>query len=134
MSGCEISGISDPEKERQTLSPHNSPISPSRYEIMDRFLKLSEVQTMLAVSRSTLWRWIAEKGLKVIRVGNVKRIRESDLQAFLERHQEAREGGKSGKGRSKIRGDSDYYKRISILAAKARKAAAEKRKLKQKRQ
>lgn len=31
-------------------------------------------------------------------------------------------GGRSGVGKSKIRGDADYYKRISAKAAKARKA------------
>ena len=41
---------------------------------------------MLNVSRSTLWRWIREHGLKVIRVGGVARIRESDLERFLSRH------------------------------------------------
>jgi excisionase family DNA binding protein len=52
----------------------------------DRFLKLKDVQDLLGVSRSTLWRWQAEHGLKVIRVGGVVRVRESDLQKFLERH------------------------------------------------
>ena len=31
-------------------------------------------------------------------------------------------GGKAGSGKSKVRGGKDYYKRISKLAAKARKA------------
>ena len=53
----------------------------------ERFLKISDVQAMLGVSRSTVWRWTAENGLKVVRVGNVTRIRESDLQAFLRRHE-----------------------------------------------
>lgn len=53
----------------------------------DRFLKLKEVQDTLGVSRSTLWRWTAEHGLKMVRVGSVTRIRESDLQAFLKRHE-----------------------------------------------
>jgi excisionase family DNA binding protein len=53
----------------------------------DRFLKLKEVQNLLGVSRTTLWRWQAEHGLKVVRVGDVVRIRESDLQAFLKRHE-----------------------------------------------
>ena len=53
----------------------------------DRFLKLKEVQDLLGVSRSTLWRWQAEHGLKVVRVGEVVRVRESDLQAFLKRHE-----------------------------------------------
>ena len=52
-----------------------------------RFLKLSEVQEMMGVSRSTVWRWTTENGLKVVRIGDVVRIRESDLQAFLNRHE-----------------------------------------------
>ena len=35
-------------------------------------------------------------------------------------------GGKAGTGDSKIRGGTEYYKRISQLAAKARRAAANK--------
>lgn len=31
-------------------------------------------------------------------------------------------GGESGRGKSKVRGDSSYYKRISAKAAKARAA------------
>ena len=53
----------------------------------DRFFRFKEVQDLLGVSRSTLWRWIAEKGLKVIRVGGVARIRESDLEKFMTRHE-----------------------------------------------
>lgn len=53
----------------------------------DRYFKLREVQALMSVSRSTLWRWVAENGLKVVRVGNVTRIRESDLEAFLGRHE-----------------------------------------------
>lgn len=51
----------------------------------DRFLKLAEVQTMFGVSRSTVWRWHAERGLRVVRVGNVTRVRESELNEFLNR-------------------------------------------------
>ena len=40
-----------------------------------RFLKLKEVQDLLGVSRSTVWRWHAERGLKVVRVGEVVRVR-----------------------------------------------------------
>jgi len=57
----------------------------------ERFLKLSEVQRMFSVSRSTVWRWHAERGLRVVSVGAVKRIRESDLQAFLSRHETSAE-------------------------------------------
>jgi len=58
---------------------------------MEHIFTLSEVRTMLHVSRATLWRWTAENGLKVVRVGNVTRIRESDLLAFLKRHESAGE-------------------------------------------
>lgn len=58
-----------------------------------RFLKLKEVQDLLGVSRTTLWRWQAEHGLKVVRVGDVVRVRDSDLQAFLKRHETARVPG-----------------------------------------
>ena len=34
-------------------------------------------------------------------------------------------GGKAGTGKAKVRGDSDYYKRISKKAAKARKRKAD---------
>jgi hypothetical protein len=37
-------------------------------------------------------------------------------------------GGKSGKGSSKLRGGKEYYKRISQLAAKARRARQRKAK------
>lgn len=52
----------------------------------DHYLKLKEVQDLLGVSRSTVWRWQAEQGLKVLRVGNIVRIRQNDLEAFLNRH------------------------------------------------
>jgi excisionase family DNA binding protein len=55
--------------------------------VSERFLKLSEVQQLFAVSRCTVWRWHAERGLKVVRVGAVVRVKESDLQAFLKRHE-----------------------------------------------
>jgi excisionase family DNA binding protein len=53
----------------------------------ERFLRLKEVQNVMGVSRSTVWRWHTEHGLRVVRVGGVTRIRESDLQAFLKRHE-----------------------------------------------
>ena len=53
----------------------------------ERFLKLGDVEKMLGVSRSTVWRWHAERGLKVVTIGGVTRIRESDLESFLQRHE-----------------------------------------------
>ena len=60
----------------------------------ERFLKLAEVQRMLGVSRSTVWRWQAERGLRVVTVGGVVRIRESDLNKFLNRHEAGEAGDK----------------------------------------
>ena len=54
---------------------------------MERFLTLGEVRRLLGVSRATLWRWTAERGLRVVKVGAVARVRESDLQAFLKRYE-----------------------------------------------
>ena len=54
---------------------------------MERFLKLSELQEMMGVSRSTVWRWQAEHGLRVVRIGGVVRVCEGDLNAFLKRHE-----------------------------------------------
>lgn len=53
----------------------------------EKFLTLYAARMLLNVSRATLWRWQVEHGLKVVRVGGVTRIRESDLQAFLTRHE-----------------------------------------------
>jgi len=53
----------------------------------DRLLSLAEVRQTVGVSRATIWRWINERGLRVVRVGGVIRVRESDLRAFLERHE-----------------------------------------------
>ena len=52
----------------------------------DRFFKLKDVQDRFGVSRSTVWRWHTERGLKVVCVGSVTRVRESDLNEFVERH------------------------------------------------
>lgn len=60
----------------------------------ERFLTLSEARSALKVSRATLWRW-TQNGLRVVRVGGVTRIRESDLQAFLSRHETGAECAES---------------------------------------
>ena len=54
-----------------------------------RFLTLADVRERFGVSRSTVWRWQAERGLKIVKIGGVVRVRESDLREFLERHMPA---------------------------------------------
>lgn len=48
---------------------------------------VAEVCNLLKVSRSTLERQIRRRLLKVVRIGRSVRIRETELQAFLDRRQ-----------------------------------------------
>jgi hypothetical protein len=50
------------------------------------FFKLSDLQQMFGVSRTTLWRWREDMGLRTVKIGGIKRITEKDLQEFLGRH------------------------------------------------
>lgn len=77
---------SDPRNSQNPRNSHGLGSLGSLGE-SERFLKLAEVQRMFGVSRSTVWRWTTERGLKVVRIGDVTRIRESDLEAFLKRHE-----------------------------------------------
>jgi excisionase family DNA binding protein len=63
----------------------------------ERFLKLSEVRQFLGVSRATVWRWTTERGQRVVKVGSVARVRESDLQAFLKQHESGESAGAAGR-------------------------------------
>lgn len=52
----------------------------------DKYFKFKEIQEQFCVSRTTVWRWHAERGLRVVCVGGVARVRECDLNDFVERH------------------------------------------------
>ncbi len=52
----------------------------------EQFLTIQDVCNRLNVSRTTVWRLMHEHGLRVIRVGGIRRIREHDLVVWLERH------------------------------------------------
>ena len=49
----------------------------------EAFYTLGEVIKILKVSRTTLWRWRNERGLRMVRIHGVIRIRKSDLGHFL---------------------------------------------------
>jgi hypothetical protein len=51
-----------------------------------RIWKLNEIQNEFHVSRATVWRWRNNFGLKVVQIGGVVRVKDSDLQEFLTRH------------------------------------------------
>jgi excisionase family DNA binding protein len=67
----------------------------------ERFLSFGAVRQLLGVSRATLWRWETERGLKVVRIGSVARVRESDLQAFIERHESGKSQGVAEQSQSR---------------------------------
>ncbi len=52
----------------------------------ERFLTIQDVCNRLNVSRTTVWRLMQEHGLRVVRVGGIRRIRQHDLEVWLERH------------------------------------------------
>ena len=49
----------------------------------EEFYTLAEVIKILKVSRTTLWRWRNERGLRMVRIHGVIRVRKSDLNIFL---------------------------------------------------
>lgn len=64
----------------------------------ERLLTMRDVQGRLQVSRVTAWRCVAERGLKCVRIGRSVRIRERDLEAWLERN--SSDGNSEGQGAS----------------------------------
>ena len=52
----------------------------------ERFLTIQDVCNCLNVSRTTVWRLMHEHGLRVIHIGGIRRIRQHDLEEWLERH------------------------------------------------
>ena len=52
----------------------------------DKFLTMTDVGQRLQCSRTTVWRLVNERGLRVIRSGGLVRVRESDLDGWLAKH------------------------------------------------
>jgi hypothetical protein len=60
--------------------------NPTTAPATECLLTLEEIQVAGRASRSTVYRWRSEFGLKVVRIGGALRVRESDWRAFLARH------------------------------------------------
>lgn len=51
-----------------------------------RFLTAAEVRTALNISRSTLWKWVAEQGFPRQKIGGVIRYPTDKVEAWLQKH------------------------------------------------
>lgn len=62
----------------------------------DGIYRLEQIQKAAHISRPTLYRWRNGGGLKVVRVGNVVRIRGTDFYEFLSRYGTVGDNGAAG--------------------------------------
>jgi excisionase family DNA binding protein len=63
----------------------------------DKFLTIQKVGERLNLSRTTVWRLMNQHGLRFIRIGGARRIREQDLEIWLERHSVTLNADKDGR-------------------------------------
>jgi excisionase family DNA binding protein len=75
--------VSSAEETQRVVQEHGVAVTSAS---SGRFFTISEVCGLLRVSRTTVWRIMNQQGLRVIRVGGMKRIRECDLEMWIERH------------------------------------------------
>ena len=54
-------------------------------------MTLKQVRDYCQIKRTTLWEWENSRGLRTIAVGGIKRVRRSDLEEFLRRHEQKKE-------------------------------------------
>ena len=78
--------MANKEDKASTDTPTEVEALPESQIAVERFLTIQDVCNRLNVSRTTVWRLMHEHGLRVIRVGGIRRIREHDLVVWLERH------------------------------------------------
>jgi len=57
----------------------------------ESLLTLTQLRERLQCSRSTAWKLIHEHNLPTLRIAGLVRVRERDLQAWLDNHTEAAE-------------------------------------------
>ena len=61
------------------------------HDIGSELMTLKQTREFCKISRTSLWDWENNKGLRTIVVGGIKRVRRSDLEAFLRRHERKKE-------------------------------------------
>jgi excisionase family DNA binding protein len=61
-----------------------------------KFLTIQEVGERLNLCRTTIWRLMNQHGLRFVRIGGTRRIREQDLEMWLERHSVSLNTNKDG--------------------------------------
>jgi excisionase family DNA binding protein len=84
------------DKRNTGAEPAPSPVRAGMNAPSDKFLTIQEVGERLNVCRTTIWRLMNQHGLRFVRIGGTRRIREQDLETWLERHSVSRNGGKNG--------------------------------------
>ena len=74
------------DKRGAVTEPSQSPSRVGMNTKADRFLTIQEVGERLNLCRTTIWRLMNQHGLRFVRIGGTRRIREQDLEAWIERH------------------------------------------------
>lgn len=62
----------------------------------EKLLTLAQVGEILQISRTSVWKLIAEGGLRRLKYGKIVRVRQSDLEAWLEKHTTSGDNGEGG--------------------------------------
>ena len=74
------------DKRDAVTGPSQSPARLGMNTPADKFLTIREVGERLNLCRTTIWRLMNQHGLRFVRIGGTRRIREQDLEAWIERH------------------------------------------------
>lgn len=75
-----------PTASTPDLGTHSSARLPAVDSRSQKFLTILEVCERLNLSRTTVWRIMNQHGLRFVRIGGARRIRERDLETWLEQH------------------------------------------------
>jgi excisionase family DNA binding protein len=60
--------------------------TPAPAKPVEHLLTFQQVAELAGVSRWTVWRWHTAEGLRVVKIGSVVRVKQSDWESFVARH------------------------------------------------